>query len=200
MAGKENDRCADVESGKKLQRENKVGRSESVSAGRVSWGHSCEYPTGMWNAESLPKQTHRPRHRHPQWLSRAALYTHAVMYVHEYRTNETHSQNQHYFCRHLWIRRFAEATKLIRKFWDTLKLQLKTEKCVWAVCGDVFFHFCSGRNINDSKAVSFCSCDAHTQRREHSPTVSESFSACWTNMLRHTLHWSSDSLAMHTHA
>lgn len=29
----------------------------------------------MWNAESLPRQTHRSSHRRPQWPSRAALYT-----------------------------------------------------------------------------------------------------------------------------
>lgn len=66
----------------RLQRERE---RESVFAGRVSWGHSAEYHSGMWNAESLPRQTHRSDHRRPQWPSRAALYKHkhAVIYVHE---------------------------------------------------------------------------------------------------------------------
>lgn len=83
----------------------------SVSAGRVSWGHSSEYHTGMWNAESLPKQTHRPRHHHPQWLSSTALYTYAVIYVHEHKTNETDSQNQQFV-----YTTIIKATGLFRKF------------------------------------------------------------------------------------
>lgn len=46
----------------------------------------------MWNAESLPRQTHRLGHRRPQWPSRAALYTH----------KDTQTCSLTYMCRNVY--------------------------------------------------------------------------------------------------